>query len=78
MVRIKEIEITNPELDAFEDLIFTWALCRKHVGKSCGKSEVEIFKMQAPCKACQREVKKIRNRCSKLWHKLVRAYDGVK
>ncbi len=75
MVKIKNLEVTNPELDALEDLIVAWNLCKKHNRESMGKSEVEIFKMQDSCKACENEVKKIRNKSLHLWSKLIHAYE---
>lgn len=73
-MKIKEIEITNPELDALEDLTVAWNLCKKHNAKIHGKSDIEIYKMQNSCKACQKEMKTIRKRTLHLWSKLVHAY----
>ncbi len=74
-MKIKNVEITNPELDALEDLIVAWNLCKEHNALCENKSDVEIYKMQDSCKACQREVKKIRNKSLHLWSKLVHAYE---
>ena len=78
MVKLNKIEVTNPELDAFEDLIFAWILCRKHLVKSVNKSEVETFKMQNSCKSCQKELKKKKSFSFRLWKKLVNAYDAIR
>lgn len=78
MVKIKNVEITNPELDAVEDLIVAWTLCKKHTCQTTGKSQVEIYKMQYSCKQCQKEVNKIKNRSLHLWKKLVHAYETAR
>jgi len=78
MVRAENVEITNPELDAMEDLIVAWTLCKKHNLQTRDKSQVEIYKMQHDCKQCQKEVKKIRNRSLHLWSKLVQAYEKAR
>ncbi len=78
MVKLNNIEVTNPELNALEDLIFAWILCRKHLVKSANKDDVEIFKMQNSCKTCRKEKDRIKKRCFRLWKKLVRAYDKVR
>ncbi|MDO8554681.1 MAG: hypothetical protein Q7S22_07780 [Candidatus Micrarchaeota archaeon] len=78
MVRVESIEITDPELNAFEDLIVAWILCDEHKVKSYDKSQVQIFTMQNNCKKCQIEVKKIKNKSFKLWKKLVHAYETAR
>ena len=55
------VTISDSELDALEDSLIVWNLCKKHnamtfdfkTGKS--RTEQEIFKMQDECKACQRQ-----------------------
>ena len=74
-MKIKNVEVTKPELDALEDLAVVWILCKKHNAKSYGKSDVEIYKMQDSCKACRKEVKTASNRALHLWSKLVHAYE---
>ncbi|MEK6981616.1 MAG: hypothetical protein AABX38_01680 [Candidatus Micrarchaeota archaeon] len=71
------VEVTNPELNATEDLITAWTLCNAHLVKRA-KDEAELFSWQNSCKSCQKEKKKIRDRSLKLWGKLVRAYDSPK
>ena len=78
MVKLKEIEVTNPELDALEDLIFAWILCRKHLVRSVGKKDVETYKMQKSCKSCQNKLKKTKKLSFRLWKKLVSSYDAIK
>ena len=76
-MKIKEVDVTNPELDAFEDLATIWILCNKHIAQTINKNEVEVFKMQNSCKACQKEKRMVKNRALYLWGKLVRAYDAA-
>ena len=59
------ITVSDSELDALEDSLIVWNLCKKHnamtfdfkTGKS--RTEQEIFKMQDECKACQRQKKHV-------------------
>ena len=59
------ITVSDSELDALEDSLIVWNLCKKHnamtfdlkTGKP--RTEQEIFKMQDQCKACQRQKKLI-------------------
>lgn len=74
-MKIKNLEVSNPELDALEDLAVAWNLCKKHNAQTMDKSDLEIYKMQHNCKACQKEVKIIRSRCLHLWSKLIHAYE---
>ena len=74
-MKIKNVEITNPELNALEDLAVAWILCKKHNAKTYGKSDVEIYKIQDSCKACRKEVKTASNRALHLWSKLVHGYN---
>lgn len=74
-MKIIDIEVTNPELDALEDLAVAWILCKKYNAQTLNKNEVEIYKIQNSCKACQKEVKIRRSRSLHLWSKLVHAYE---
>ena len=59
------ITVSDSELDALEDSLIVWNLCKKHnamtfdfkTGKS--RTEQEIFKMQDECKACQKRKKRV-------------------
>ncbi len=73
-MKIKDVEITQPELDALEYLATSWILCKKHNSRSWDKSDVEIYKMQNSCKECTKEVRKASSRGLHLWSKLIHAY----
>jgi hypothetical protein len=57
------ITVSDSELDALEDSLIVWNLCKKHnamtfdlkTGKA--RTSQEIFKIQDECKACQRQKK---------------------
>ncbi|MFA6530221.1 MAG: hypothetical protein WCT31_00690 [Candidatus Micrarchaeia archaeon] len=74
-MKLKNIEVSDPELNALEDLATVWILCKKHNPKTNGKTDVEIYKMQNSCKECRKEVKETCNRALHLWSKLVHAYN---
>jgi hypothetical protein len=74
-MKIKNVEITKPELDALEDLAVVWILCKKHNAQMDWKDEVKVYKIQQSCKACRKEVKTASNRALHLWSKLVHAYE---
>ncbi|MFH0713843.1 MAG: hypothetical protein V1722_04380 [Candidatus Micrarchaeota archaeon] len=75
MVKVKQVEITNSELSALENLVVAWNLCEKHNRETYDKSDVEIFKLQNSCKACQNKEGKMRNKALHLWSKLIHAYE---
>lgn len=72
MVKVS-LEVTNPELDALEDSIVAWNLCKKHNAKT-DATEDDRWKFTQTCKACIQINKKIRNKSLHLWSKLVTAY----
>ena len=57
------ITVSDSELDALEDSLIVWSLCKKHNARTfdfeTGKARTsqEIFKMQDECKMCQRQKK---------------------
>lgn len=73
-MKIKNVEVSKPELDALEDLATVWILCKKHNAKTYGKNDVEIYKMQNSCKACHKEVRQASRRAMHLWSKLTHEY----
>lgn len=75
MVKIKEVEVTKPELDALEHLATVWILCEKHNAKMDWKDEVKVFRIQNTCKDCQKEVRKASKRALHLWSKLFHYYN---
>ena len=54
------VTVTDNELEALEDSLIAWTLCKKHNAQIWNykekkyRSEQEIFKMQDECKECQR------------------------
>ena len=74
-MKIKNVEVTKPELDALEDLATVWILCEKHNAQMDWKDEVNVYKIQHSCKACQKKVKTASNRALHLWSKLVHVYE---
>ncbi len=59
------ITASDSELDALEDSLIVWSLCKKHNAMTFDlktgepRTEQEIFKMQDECKACQRKKKRV-------------------
>ena len=59
------ITVSDSELDALEDSLIVWSLCKKHNAMTFDlktgepRTEQEIFKMQDECKACQRKKKRV-------------------
>ena len=59
------ITVSDSELDALEDSLIIWNLCKKHNAMTFdfenGKARTsqEIFKMQDECEACQRQKKRV-------------------
>ncbi len=55
------ITVSDSELDALEDSLIVWNLCKKHNAMTFdfkngnARTSQEIFKMQDECKACQRQ-----------------------
>jgi hypothetical protein len=73
------IAVSDSELNALEDSLIVWNLCKKHnamtfdfkTGKS--RTEQEIFKMQDECNACQRQKKLIFRKAWSVNSKLFKA-----
>lgn len=74
MVLVK-VDVTNPELNALEDLAVVWTLCKKHTG-IINASDDDYWKFTRTCKKCIELNKKIRNKALHLWSKLVTAYQN--
>ena len=59
------ITVSDSELDALEDSLIVWNLCKKHNAMTFdfkngkARSSQEIYKMQDECEACQRHKKLI-------------------
>lgn len=74
------ISVSNNELEALEDSLIAWNLCKKHKAQvwtlqTGQKSEQQIFKMQDECKACQRYNKRVQRQAWKVLSKLFTAWD---
>ncbi len=76
MVKIS-VEISNPELDAIEDLAVAWNLCKKH-NASWKASEDDRWRFTQTCKKCMRINKKLRSKVLHAWSKLVTAYEKTR
>ena len=79
-VRNVSITVSNAELDALEDSLVAWNLCKKHKALAWTpehrqKSEQEIFKMQDECEECQRYNGRLHKRAWKVLSRLFEAYD---
>ena len=72
MVKVT-LDITNKELDAMEDSILVWNLCRKHKSM-VGATEEDRFRFTQTCKACKRIENGKRDKAVHLWSKLTTAY----
>jgi hypothetical protein len=73
------LDVKNSELDALEDLITAWILCKKHnSGIINAMREEEIYEMQLNCKECQKLLKANRKLTLHLWSNLVHAYSIAK
>ncbi|GEM_PF-2454051 len=73
MVKIT-VNITNPELDAMEDVITVYILCKKH-SKNLTLDYNRLLHFQYNCKNCLKELKKAKSKALHLWSKLVHAYN---
>ncbi len=73
------ITVSDSELDALEDSLIVWNLCKKHnamtfdfqTGKA--KTSQEIFKMQDECTACRRQKKLVFGKAWSVNSKLFKA-----
>ena len=77
------ITASDSELDALEDSLIVWSLCKKHNAMTFDlktgepRTEQEIFKMQDECKACQRQKKRVFNNAWGVTGRLFKArYKG--
>lgn len=69
------VDVTNPELDALEDVLVSWNLCSGHLNRVVGADPEQIAAWQYGCKKCLRVHRALVDRSLKLWSKLCRAYD---
>ena len=69
------VDVTNPELDALEDVLTVWSLCSTHCAWSQGMSQRQIAAMQYGCPSCSKLLRTRIEKGLKLWSKLVAAYD---
>ena len=73
------ITVSDSELDAIEDSLIVWNLCKKHNAMTFdfkngkARSSQEIYKMQDECEACQRQKKLIFRKAWSVNGKLVTA-----
>lgn len=67
--------VTNPELDALEDVLTVWLLCDRHMVRSAKATPVQIAGWQRGCKKCFAIYQKENRRALQLWSKLVEQYD---
>ena len=74
------ITVSDSELDALENSLIVWNLCKKHNAMTfnfkTGKSmtDQEIFKMQDGCEACQRQKKRV---FGKAWSVMDRLFEAA-
>jgi len=69
------IDVTNPELDALEDVLTVWSLCPSHLRSSPGATESRVAAWQYGCPRCRRLLRVRVGKNLKLWTKLCTAYD---
>ena len=74
-MRKVSIYVTNNELEALEDALVAWNLCKKHNRAIGDKTQVEIFAIQNKCRACTRANNVVRRQAVGIMSKLFRAYD---
>ncbi len=72
------INVTNNELEALEDALVAWTLCKKHNRDVWNKTQIETFSIQSKCKACTRANKAVQRKAIGVMSKLFRAYDADK
>lgn len=71
------MRVTDPELDALEDVLTVWLLCDHHVLRSEKAGPVQIAGWQYGCKKCYAMLQRRNRRALQLWSKLVRQYDSA-
>ena len=69
------MQVTNPELDALEDILTAWLLCDRHMVRSANATPVQIAGWQRGCKKCYAIYQRENRRALRLWSKLVEQYD---
>ncbi|MDE1810993.1 MAG: hypothetical protein KGH66_03055 [Candidatus Micrarchaeota archaeon] len=74
------ITVSNSELEALEDVLIAWNLCRKHKAQTWSpstgvKTSQEIFKMQDECNACQKQNNALHKKAWKVLSRLYTAWD---
>lgn len=79
-VRIVSIAMSNAELNALEDSLVAFNLCKKHnaltfTPEHGPKSDQEIFKMQDECEDCQRYNRRLHRQALRVLSRLFEAYD---
>jgi len=68
------VEVTNPELDALEDVLAVWNLCPRHVVATSSRRQKSIW--QSECPEC-RKIRAVKvEKSLVLWSRLCRAYDS--
>ena len=73
MINMKiTVNITQPELNAIEDIAVCWNLCDKHKKLD---SEIEMFKASNECKDCIEIQRKLTSKAMNAWSKMVHAYN---
>ncbi len=76
-----QISVSEDGLEALEDVLVAWNLCRKHKAKAfdfkAGRelTEQEIFKMQNECKNCIKYNRQLRRKAIGVMGKLFRSFD---
>ena len=69
------VDVTNPELDALEDVLTAWNLCPSHTQATSGVSYRRIAAWQYGCPRCKRLLDTRVDKSLKMWSKLCSAYD---
>ncbi len=74
------IIVGDTELNALEDSLVAWNLCKKHMAliwtpENGQKSEQEIFKMQDECEDCQRYNRRLHKPAWAIVSRLFNAVD---
>jgi hypothetical protein len=74
------ITVSDRELNALEDALMVWNLCKKHKARTWTpehgqKSEQEIFKMQDECTACKNCNRRIHRLAMQVAFRLFSVWD---
>lgn len=70
------VDVTNPELDALEDVLVAWNLCPRHTEASARANHRQIVLWQYSCKSCRKGHAALVTASLRLCGKLCKAYDG--